>query len=129
MKLKVYLAGTMQSHWREKIHIRLIDKLTLINPCDHHLVKPELYTFWDLEAVKQSDIVFAYMDEKNPSGYGLTLEIGYAKALGKTIILVDEKSTSHSEFKPMFEIVRHTADVLFDNFEDGVNYLESFSRM
>ena len=44
------------------------------------------------------------MQKDNPSGFGLTLEIGYAAALGKQIILVDEKSSFDEIFEQKFKI-------------------------
>jgi nucleoside 2-deoxyribosyltransferase len=40
--------------------------------------------------VRRCDILVAYMGPHNPSGFGLSLEAGYAKALGKGMIFVDE---------------------------------------
>ena len=64
------------------------------------------------------------MQEENPSGYGLTLEIGYAKAINKPIILVDEKSDAKSKFSRYFKIVRESSTVVFDNLEEGVELLK-----
>lgn len=94
MKTKVYLAGGMnESNWQKKV-IETINSENFVfyNPREHSLTNSTEYTFWDLFYVKQSDILFAYMQSDNPSGIGLTLEVGYARALDKSIILVDERS-------------------------------------
>jgi len=87
---------------------------------------PAHYTAWDLSHIKASDILFACMDKDNPSGYGLALEIGYAKALGKTVILVDEKSSENEEFRRYFAIAKETADVYFESLDEGINFLKGF---
>ncbi|WP_340111016.1 nucleoside 2-deoxyribosyltransferase domain-containing protein [Maribellus mangrovi] len=126
-KEKVYLAGGMQSNWHEIITSRLQNKFLFYNPKDHELNVSELYTLWDLHHIKKSDIVFAYLEKDNPSGYGLTLEVGYAKALNKTIILIDEKSETDPDFKIRFEIVRNSSSAVFNNLEEGIKFLERFS--
>ena len=123
---KVYLAGGMTNNWREKIIEKFSDRLTIYSPIDHKLKDENLYTVWDLHFVKKSDIIFAYMEADNPSGFGLTLEIGYAKALSKTIILIDEKSKNDNDFAKKFMIVRKSSSVIFEDFIEGVRYLEKF---
>jgi nucleoside 2-deoxyribosyltransferase len=90
------------------------------------LNNPKLYTTWDLHGVKQCDILFGYMEEINPSGYGLAAEIGYAKAMGKTIILVDERSVVDDAFKYKYAFIHNIADVVFDNLDEGMEYLGTF---
>lgn len=125
MNTKVYLSGGMnQSNWQQAV----IDKVTtdgylFYNPREHNLIQSKEYTIWDLFYVKQCDIVFAYMQDINPSGYGLSLEIGYAIALGKPVILIDEKSIDNEKFKQYFAFVRECASIVFNNLEDGINYL------
>ncbi|WP_159798933.1 nucleoside 2-deoxyribosyltransferase domain-containing protein [Flavobacterium sp. MK4S-17] len=126
MKTKVYLAGGMnQSNWQKNV-IESINSENFIfyNPREHSLTDSTEYTFWDLFYVKQSDILFAYMQSDNPSGIGLTLEVGYARAMDKSIILIDEKSKVDKNFAARFEIVRESATIVFDNLEDGINFLK-----
>ena len=124
---KVYLAGTLNTSWQSKIIDRLKDKFIFYNPQDHNLGESHMYTVWDLHFLQKSDIVFAYLNKENPSGYGLTLEIGFAKALNKTIILVDEKSLNDSSFEKNFRIVRESSSIVFDSLETGLEYLLKFS--
>lgn len=124
---KIYLAGGMKSNWQNKVLSRYGDSFIFFNPQDHKLETEKEYTIWDLHFVKEADIIFAYMDKHNPSGYGLTLEIGYARALNKTIILVDERSSEDTSFHNYFKIVKESASIVFDDFESGLNYLERFS--
>lgn len=126
-KMKIYLAGGMKSGWQNTVINKLKDRCIFFNPQDHQLNNAKEYTIWDLHFVNRADIIFVYLEKENPSGFGLTLEIGYAKALNKTIILVDERSKLDSSFANYFKIVRESASVVFDDFESGLNYLERFS--
>lgn len=127
MDTKVYLSGGMnESNWQEKV-IEAVGKegYVFYNPRLHNLAHSKEYTIWDLFYVKNCDIVFAYMQGNNPSGYGLTLEVGYANALSKPIILIDERSQKDDNFKKYFEIVRETSSIVFDNLEDGIKFLRN----
>jgi nucleoside 2-deoxyribosyltransferase len=88
--MKIYLAGDMKSGWQDRFAAMLPARLELIDPRSHGLSDPAAYTAWDLEGVRRADTVVAYMGPHNPSGFGLSIEAGYAHALGKPIIFVDE---------------------------------------
>jgi len=124
---KVYLAGGLSSNWRKSIIDDLNESFIFFDPQEHGLEEcSKQFTSWDLFHVKQCDIVFAFMEENNRSGYGLTLEVGYAKALDKLIILVDERSSRDVKFASYFRIVRESASITFDSLEKGLFYLKSF---
>lgn len=129
METKIYLSGGMNnSNWQQAVIEQLgaTDKgYVFYNPREHNLSHSREYTIWDLFYVKNCDIVFAYMQKDNPSGYGLTLEIGYATALGKPIILVDERSDIDEKFKRYFEIVRESSSIVFNNLPDGIKFLKN----
>lgn len=126
MKIKVFLSGGMnESNWQQEV-IDSVGKNDYIffNPREHFLSNSKEYTMWDLFYVKKCDVVFAYMQKDNPSGFGLTLEIGYAAALGKQIILIDEKSSVDENFAQKFKIVRESSSIIFDSFYDGITFLK-----
>ncbi len=127
-KLKVYLAGGMNSNWQTKVIEHFSDHFIFYNPIDHRLSRSKEYTIWDLFYIKKSDLVFAYMEKDNNSGYGLTLEVGYAKALGKTTILVDERSVSDKSFAEKFKMVRDSTEAVYDSLQQGLEFLGSFLR-
>jgi len=124
----VYLAGGMSSGWQARVISELRGQFTFYNPAEHAIQNGEEYTAWDLHYVRCSDIVFAYMEETNPSGIGLSLEVGFARALGKTVILVDEKSVADLAFAHRFHIVRETASITLNSLADGMRVLQSFVR-
>ncbi len=130
METKVYLAGGMnESNWQQKVIDAVGNKgFVFYNPREHSLVDSKQYTFWDLFYIKQADILFAYMQVDNPSGIGLTLEVGYARALDKSIILVDEKSKHDEAFASRFRIVRESSTIVFENLEEGINFLEKIKN-
>jgi nucleoside 2-deoxyribosyltransferase len=128
-KTKIYLAGGMNSNWQLKLLEKFHTEFVFFNPRDHSLDDSKQFSEWDLFYVKRADIVFAFMEKDNPSGIGLTLEVGVANALGKLIILVDEKSSSDEIFKEKFKIVREASTIVFDDINEGIKYLSSFLRI
>lgn len=116
----VYLAGGFRSGWQRQVHERL-NRQTVLDPSLHGLGPPEDYTSWDLEAIRSSDCVLAYMEASNPAGYSLAMEVGFAYALGKHIVLVEEHPTS--ERHRYFAMIRHVAHAKFANLEDAVAYV------
>ena len=130
MKTKVYLAGGMnQSDWQKEVvdYVSNEDYI-FFNPRLHNLDIVKEYTLWDLYYVSKCDLLFAYMQEDNLSGYGLTLEVGYAKGLNIPIILVDERSKVDSSFANRFKFVRESSSIVFDNFQEGLKLLKNFKN-
>ena len=128
MKPKIYLAGGFKGGWHKKVTKELNINFTLFNPEEHKLKDSNHYTTWDLFHVDKCDILLGYMAKDNPSGYGLALEIGYAKAKGKLIILIDERSKKDAIFKKYFLICKESSNVIFDTLEDAINYLKKFKN-
>ena len=126
-KPKVYLSGGFKTGWQNMVRESLNDSCIIFDPGIHNLSSDEQYWAWDIHFVRQCDIVFAYMEDSNPSGFGLTLEIGMAFALNKTVILVDEKSKGNPEFERYFKIVSNSASIKFDNMLEGVEYLKTLT--
>ena len=89
-----YLAGGMRSTWQDKVKNEF-PEIQWHDPREHGLSEPREYTAWDLDKVRSSAIVFAYFTKDNPSGFGMSAEIGYARALNKLIILVDEQDIKY----------------------------------
>ena len=119
--MKVYLAGGMRSGWQKYVK-EAVSGVQFIDPRLHFLDEPDEYTTWDLMAIRRCDLVFAYLERTNPSGMGLALEIGYAKALGKPVILVNEKTGYIDMLKAM-------ADVTYTDLNQGAQFLQSLNRM
>jgi nucleoside 2-deoxyribosyltransferase len=87
---KIYLAGGMAATWQDQV-IAARPDVKFMDPRSHGLKSEIAYTKWDLDAVNDSDLIFAYMTAVNPSGIGMSLEVGFARALGKEIWFVQDE--------------------------------------
>ncbi|MCP1634820.1 nucleoside 2-deoxyribosyltransferase domain-containing protein [Kerstersia gyiorum] len=120
---KIYLAGGFRSNWQALVVARLAGSFELLDPSAHNIQDPVEYTQWDLEAIRQSDIVLANMEASNPGGYSLALEVGFAKALGKQIFMVDQvKDPSVHRY---LEMVRQCSERVFPTLGEAIDHLLS----
>lgn len=116
--MKVYLAGGIKNLWREIVKEKV--NCIYFEP-KNDMVDPASYTLYDLTAIEKCDVLFGFMEKDNLSGIGLALEIGYAKALCKPIILVNESDNKH------FAIVEQSSGVVFKKLNDGLELLQQMS--
>jgi nucleoside 2-deoxyribosyltransferase len=114
----------MRSHWQDKVIKALSNSWTVIDPRTHHLADEKAYTHWDLNGVRQSDWVLANLEVTNPGGYNLAVEIGFAEALGKYIILVDEKSEADEKVKRYTGMLRGCADLTPATLDGAIAFLQ-----
>jgi nucleoside 2-deoxyribosyltransferase len=120
---KIYLAGGFRSRWQAEAAVRLAGSFELLDPSEHNIQDPAEYTRWDLEAVRQSDILLANMEASNPGGYSLALEVGFAKALGKRILMVDQ--VEDPLVRRYFAMVRQCSERVFPTLGEALDYLLS----
>jgi nucleoside 2-deoxyribosyltransferase len=120
---RMYLAGGFRSNWQAQVAARLAGLFELLDPSAHNIQDPAEYTRWDLEAVRQSDIVLANMEASNPGGYSLALEVGFAKAMGKRIFLVDQ--VEDPSVKRYFEMVRQCCERVFPTLSEALDHLST----
>jgi len=116
----IYLAGGMKEKWRNDLKNKLLftgKHPKILDPVNNKTDIPKEYTTVDIFWIDHCDILFGYMEKDNPSGIGLAAEIGYAKAKGKTVILVNELEDNK------FKFIENLADVTYRNFNDGVEFL------
>jgi len=125
--MRVYLSGGMRTNWQEKVK-RACPDLRFADPMLNGGKIMAEYGTWDMHAVKKCDIVFTYMERTNPCGAGLAAETGYARGLGKTIILVLEKDNEHVPDRYLLWLAK-MADITFDNLDDGIAYLQKYQGM
>lgn len=118
---KIYLAGGFGSNWQVEVFARLSDAFVLLDPSAHNIQDPAEYTRWDLEAIRESDIVLANMEASNPGGYSLALEVGFAKALGKRIFMVDQ--IQDPSVHRYFEMVRQCSERVFPTLGEALDHL------
>ncbi len=124
----IYLAGGFQSGWQEKVKLA-VPQFNYFDPRGHGLENKAEYTVWDLEAVRRCNWVFAYLESTNPGGFALALEVGYAKALGKRVIFVDEKSTNDPQTGRYLTMISAASDVVFNKLEDGIEFLKKLGPL
>ena len=126
---KVYLGGGLTNNWHEKVE--KVDGYIYFNPRTKELPDSNrgsmtfaMYSTWDLHYVRQSDIVFIYVEKDNPSCIGLSVEAGYAKGLGKTVILVLEPNHYRISDNSL-AFISCVADITFETLDEGVEFLKS----
>lgn len=133
-KLKLYTAGGFYGTWREKVKEKVGDNFIILDPFikEHNSSNGEIkrlsykeYTAWDLWAIRTSDVVFVYSERTNP-GQGYIVEAGYAKGLGKTVILVREEDNLHMPDKYL-NFIDCVADFVCYDFEEGLEFLKRLS--
>ena len=124
LPLTIYLAGGFHSGWQEQV-INAVPNACFLDPRQHELSDEQQYTQHDLEEVRRSDWVFAFFEITNPGGYSLALEVGFAKALGKRIIYIDEKSANDPQTGRYLGMVRSCADFVFSSLEEGIVFLQA----
>jgi nucleoside 2-deoxyribosyltransferase len=106
-RLVVYLAGPVRGPnalWRQDFEAELMSAGGLNALCIHPganvpgvttveeaNARTDLYVAGDLLSVRRADIVVAYIRAEE-SGRGTGFELGYAHALGKTLLLVAESA-------------------------------------
>jgi nucleoside 2-deoxyribosyltransferase len=122
---RVYLAGGFLSAWQDIVK-KAVPEFEYFDPRSHGLKNRAEYTTWDLEAIRRSDYVFAYLEASNPGGYALALEVGYGKALGKCVIVVEEKPAADAQAARYFEMVTEAADASFSTLQEGITFLQQF---
>ena len=125
MEGPVYLAGGFGPFdWQAEVMAQYPD-LQFYNPRNDQprgCVTEEEYTQWDLEAIDKSNTVFAFMEESNPGGEGMCLEVGYAHAQGKRIIYVGRARGKRDR---SFGMVRACAERHYKTLNDAFNGLRT----
>lgn len=91
-KPRVYLAGGLTTGWQDA-YIKHHPEHDCFDPrvLNTGFLCMNTIAAVELEAIRNCDEVYAYLEESNPSGIGLAFECGYARAIGKPVSLVDEK--------------------------------------
>ncbi len=119
---KIYLAGGFTDDWQERV-VAALPGCQLLDPRSWQDPSPAIYTERDLAAIREADIVFVYMNSANPSGYGLSIEIGYAYGIGKPIVFCDHITKDwRSKY---FGMARTMASAVFCEFEDCIAYIKN----
>lgn len=117
----IYLAGGMRGGWQKRL-TESFPEHEFFDPSTHGLENEKEYTAWDLAHIRKAQTVLAYMNADNPSGYGLCTEVGYAHAIGKHIVFVDDCGAQRSRY---FGMVRSMAHEIYGCLEDAIKASKS----
>lgn len=114
----IYLSGGMRSNWQDIVRESLPGHIFL-DPRKNETDNPKEYTLLDLVHIQKSDLVLAYLAPDNPSGYGLSLEIGFARGIGKPVIFV-------SDHRKYVQIVEEVANIVYEALDEAIVFLKRF---
>lgn len=124
MTMKIYLSGGMRSGWQNRVKNALGERHQYADPREKGET-PEWtwreYGAWDFMHIDQCDLMLAYMERGNPSGYGLCAEVGYAAGKGIPVVLVIEPGHPQENY---MNIVRSVANIVLDNLDDAIGLLQ-----
>jgi len=137
MKVRVYLVGDIAKtdRWRPKI-IKAVDcGVEWLSPVDtvsysyKSLTEAnrdnKTFLYCDYMKVERADVIFCYLRKSKSRHSGSSAEIGYATkckdGCNKVIILVNELPKEEAY---LYEFIHRSADVWFDNLEDGISFLK-----
>ena len=124
--MKVYLAGGFKSGWQKIVKDACIGlDITFLDPSEHGFSKVEDYGPWDVNAIRESNYVFAYMEDSNPAGYALGFEIGIAFELGINVIFVN--SLADVKRKRYFEMIEYFCLHNVSTLEEGIQALTNIA--
>ena len=119
---KIYLSGGMHGTWQDYL-IERYPHIEFFDPRSTGFTSPALYTQWDMEKIRESDAVIAYLQETNPSGVGLAYEVGYALGLGKEVYFIREKTDKY------FDIVGSASTLRTFGFEAFDKMIQLLDRI
>lgn len=94
--MKIFLAGQVTGEWQKTVQDTIYTTFTNINALGKprflvptaDLSTPALYTAYDLGLLEEADVIVGYMEDDNPSGYGLAFELGWGVGRGTPTILL-----------------------------------------
>ena len=119
-KPKIYLAGGF-GKFRDVI----------MNETDADWLNPENMTnevnWFELEtdAIRECDGIIAWFEKGNPSGFGMTFEMGMAFALNKPYLLILEEPNMSRKFSMQSK----GAEKTFESWEDCLDFVNKTNWM
>ena len=120
-RIRVYLSGGMHSGWRDEvIEACGRERFDFLDPRENGTRNPTEFSVINKQHIRSCDIVFAVLEDENPSGMWLACEVAFADAHGKTIILVNEKTHRYDKAPNAF------ASKVFRKLKDGIRLLQRF---
>lgn len=132
--LKIFLSGGL-ADWQDTVIDALQDQdVRIFDPREINSENELHYSYYNLHNATNADILFAYMSTDNPSGYGMSFEVGAAIASKVPVILVlDFDQTTHLQTKDMysralllknhFKMHEELADIVCYSLNEGIEQL------
>jgi len=119
----IYLSGGMRGiDWQGEV-AKVLPGWVLFDPRESKSNDPATYYEWDIGHIEKAEVVLAYMNSGNPSGYGLMYEVGYAAAMNKLIIFVDAMvDDPRSKY---FDMLRVRANLVCKTLHEAAEYLSA----
>jgi hypothetical protein len=124
---RVYLAGGFHSGWQDRV-IQSVEGFKWLDPRKHGMQAAAAYTDWDLQAIRACDILLAHAESTNPGLYSLALEIGFARAINKKIILVVPADIAPST-KKYLSMCEAVANVTVFTLEEAIGLLRETKEL
>lgn len=138
--MRIHLVGGANEYnqWRRKVvqafpegrypEVEFTDPFS----CNPYLPPPPLnetawaYTPRDLFLCRETDILFAYIDQDNPGLIGTVAEIAYTVGYGNGTytILVLERNNHYIKDRYL-DFIRPMVDIDFEHLEDGIAHLKT----
>jgi hypothetical protein len=124
----VYLAGGAASGWQNTVIVD-VQGPRYLDPRNHGLSDPAAVSSWQMEAIRASGVVFANLEPAAPT-QDLAIQMSYARAVGRHVILVDQQSdtvtpAAAAALKPLLAL----ADVSFPTLAEGITYLQDRMKL
>ncbi len=113
---KIYLAGGWED-WRDVI-IKRLDGAVWLDP--RIAIKSDNWFELETEMIRECDALIAWVVKDNPSGFGMTFEMGMAYGLNKPYILINEK-----EDKYKWSMQTKGSVISFDNVDDAIKWIDN----
>ena len=114
--MNVYLAGGFYSGWQDRVK----QEAPQHDYYDPRVDTDQLRNFniaqQDFAGVDWSNLVFAYFERDNPSGIGLALEVGFAVARYKRVIIIDNHDRLHG-------FLATCGERIYTNLDSAIAYL------
>ena len=135
-KIVVYLAGSLSEdrRWRVGVMNSLLGEFNVefLSPVDKGIyydyrrlkesnAHNRVFMHCDYAKIDRSDVVFAYITHGDSRHSGTSAEIGYARAKGKIILLVNDMPEKEQY---LYEFIKRSADEFFPDLCDGIMYLQ-----
>ena len=121
--MRIYLAGGLKNDWQEEATHLLRDKdpeIDVLNPRVFQSRNLSIEEIADIERewILNADVVLAFLEKDNPLPMGLCAELGFANALGKKTLLVDEYKNHKSKWLAQF-----TESDVYSSLSEAINAL------